>query len=65
MDFATSGGIEARTTAMGRQTLLPYSRGLLRCVRELAGEIEPVASAILETLPDWIGGRREKRTPGP
>jgi hypothetical protein len=31
--------------------------GLLRRVRELASEIEPVASAFLKNLPDWIGGQ--------
>ena len=30
---------------------------LLRRVRELAGEIEPTASAVLNNLPDWIGGQ--------
>jgi hypothetical protein len=30
---------------------------LVRRVRELAGDIEPIASAVLKNLPDWIGGQ--------
>ena len=30
-------------------------KGLLRCVREHCGEIDPVAQAILQALPDYIG----------
>jgi hypothetical protein len=33
--------------------------GLNRVCRELAGEIDPVAAAILAALPDYIGQRHE------
>jgi hypothetical protein len=52
-----SAGLRHGTTRWEGRCYCRTRECLLRRVRELAGEIEPIASAVLKNLPDWIGGR--------
>ena len=52
-----SAGLRHGTTRWEGRCYCRTREGLMRRVRELAGEIEPIASAVLKNLPDWIGGQ--------